>query len=204
MELDLSQLSQGVRYKLLTSLVIPRPIAWVTTNNEDGSCNAAPYSFFNVLGNEPPIIAFGPGFRPDGTLKDTLRNIERERVFVINMVDRTLTEAMHQSAAPFAPGDSETQALGIATEPAATVDVPRIAASKVHLECRLWDILHIEGNRVVIGTVLHMQVAEGLLEPETYHIRKGAFDAVGRLQGPGQYTTCREQFDLGRFPAPKK
>jgi len=203
MDLDFSALDQSTRYKLLTALVVPRPIAWVTTLDEKGRVNAAPYSFFNVLGNRPPIVALGPGSRPDGSPKDTPRNIAARKEFVVNLVDRASAEAMHNSAAPFASGVSETEALDIQTEPSASMETPRIASCKVQLECSHWGDVEIEENLVVFGIVKHLHVEDGLVDPETHRIEPGAFEGVGRLQGPGWYSTTSERFDLGRFPRAK-
>lgn len=202
MDIDLSQLEQGHRYKLLTALVVPRPIAWVTSLNADGSINAAPFSFFNVMGNRPPLVALGPGDRPDGSIKDTPRNIAERGHFVVNLVDKELAELMHKTAAPFEAGRSETEALGIETEPSTTIETPRIKACKVHLECKHWGTVMVEQNRVVFGIIEHMHVRDGLVDSETYRIEPGAFEGIGRLQGPGWYSTSADRFDLGKFPAP--
>ncbi len=200
MDIDLTTLKQSARYKLLTSLVVPRPIAWITTLNEDCSVNAAPYSFFNVLGNRPPLIAFGPGDKPDGTPKDTPDNIARTGHFVVNLVHDRVADAMHRSAAPFPKGQSETTALKLELKPSTTISTPRIAACKVHLECEHHSTMKIEENRVVFGIVRHLHVRDGLVDAETLHIRPGAFEGVGRLQGPGWYCTTKDSFDLGPFP----
>lgn len=200
MDVDFTSLSPKVRYKLLTALVVPRPIAWITTLNGDGKVNAAPYSFFNVMGNRPPIVAFGPGDRPDGSRKDSERNIEERREFVVNLVHPSVAEAMHHSAAPLDPDTSETEALELETEASQSVEIPRIAACKVHLECKYWGTIEVEQNRIVLGVVKHLHAADGILDPTTHHIAPGAFEAVGRLQGPGWYCTTGEQFDLGAFP----
>lgn len=199
-DIDFSELSQAHRYKLLTALVIPRPIAWVTTLNDDGSVNAAPYSFFNVLGNKPPLVALGPGDRPDGQIKDTPRNIAARGHFVVNLVDRAMAEAMHRSAAPFPAGVSETSALGIELEPSSTLATPRISGCKVHLECSHADTIYVEQNRVVFGIIRHMHLKDGIVDPQTFHVDAGAFEGVGRLQGPGWYCTSDSRFDLGKFP----
>ncbi len=200
MDLDLEQLSQGARYKLLTALVVPRPIAWISTLNENGAVNLAPYSFFNVLGNRPPLVAFGPGYKADGSNKDTPAHIARTGEFVINMVDRSLAERMHASAAPFDVTVSEAAELGIELTPSVSIDVPGVAQSKVRLECRHERTLEVGENQVVFGIIKHMRVADGLIDPETLHIAPGAFSGVGRLQGPGWYCTSDVQFDLGAFP----
>lgn len=200
MDIDLKSLKQGERYKLLTALVIPRPIAWITTLNEDDSINAAPFSFFNVLGNLPPLVAFGPGERRDGTLKDTHRNIERRKHFVINLVSERVADAMHRTAAPFPPGVSEVEALGLEVEPSHSIATPRLAACKVHLECTYHSTVTIEENHVLFGIVQHMHLRDGILDPTTLHMRPGAFDGIGRLQGPGWYCSTKDRFDLGSFP----
>lgn len=202
MDLDLKSLSQSVSYKILTALVVPRPIAWVTSLDQDGRVNAAPYSFFNVLGNKPPLVAFAPGDRPDGVPKDTARNVKLTGEFVVNLVDREAAELMHATSAPFPPDVSEVEALGLETLPSVRVRTPRLRVSKIHLECRHWGTLEIGGNRVVFGLVEHMHVPDGLLDPTTYHVQPGAFEGIGRLQGPGWYCTSGDRFDLGRFPSP--
>jgi flavin reductase (DIM6/NTAB) family NADH-FMN oxidoreductase RutF len=200
MDIDLQSLRQNERYKLLTALVVPRPIAWITTLNEDGSVNAAPYSFFNVLGNLPPLVAFGPGERRDGTLKDTQRNIECRKNFVVNLVSERVADAMHRTAAPFPPGVSEVTALGLETEPSHSVETPRLAACKVHLECSYHSTVRIGENHVVFGLAQHIHARDGILDEKTLHMRPGAFDGVGRLQGPGWYCSTKDRFDLGSFP----
>lgn len=200
MDIDMTALKQSARYKLLTSLVIPRPIAWITTLNENDSVNAAPYSFFNVLGNRPPLVAFGPGNKADESPKDTPQNIERTGHFVVNLVHDRVADAMHRTAAPFPRGESEVEAIGIELEPSTVIATPRIAACKVHLECEYHSTIEIEQNRVVFGIVRHLHVRDGLVDEETFHVRPGAFEGVGRLQGPGWYCTTKDRFDLGSFP----
>lgn len=200
MEIDLTSLPQNVRYKLLTALVVPRPIAWVSTLNLLGRVNLAPYSFFNVLGNQPPVVALGPGRRSDGTNKDTPSHIERNGEFVVNMVDPELAEAMHRSSAPLAPEQSEAELLGLAVAPSTTIQTPGVVASKVRLECVHEQTLKVGENQIVLGFIRHMHVADGVLDPDTLSLQPGAFVAVGRLQGPGRYCTTADQFDLGRFP----
>lgn len=203
MDLDLTTLSQGVRYKILTALVVPRPIAWVTSVDAEGRVNAAPFSFFNVLGNKPPLVAFAPGDRPDGSPKDTARNVKLSGDFVVNLVDRECAEVMHASAFDFPADVSEVEALGLETLPSTKVRAPRLAISKIHLECRHWGTLEIGGNRVVLGIVEYMHVPDGLLDPETFHVQPGGFEGVGRLQGPGWYCTSADRFNLGRYPSPE-
>src|ERR1700679_2543446 len=126
MQLTLSELPPGKRYHVLSSLVVPRPIAWVTTLNEDGQVNAAPFSYFQLMGENPPLVVLGIGRRHDGSAKDSFRNIRRAKEFVINIVTEANAESMNLCATDFPPGMSETTALGLKTEPSALVKPPRL------------------------------------------------------------------------------
>jgi flavin reductase (DIM6/NTAB) family NADH-FMN oxidoreductase RutF len=107
---------------------------------------------------------------------------------------------MHATAAPFSPETSEVEALGLSTVPSVAVLPPRLAVSKVHLECRHFRTLEVEQNHIVIGLVRHLHVADGIVDPETHRILPSTFEGVGRLHGPGWYATTRDRFDLGPFP----
>src|SRR3954452_22339407 len=127
MDLDLTGEHADRAYPILASLITPRPIAWVTTMSPEGAVNAAPFSFFNVLGADPPILGFAPGDRDDGTPKDTARNIRLTHEFVVNLVDEKLAEQMNRTAASFPYGTDELEAAGRATAPSTIVSPPRIA-----------------------------------------------------------------------------
>lgn len=114
-------------YEILASLITPRPIAWVTTLGPEGVVNAAPFSFFNVLGANPPIVGFCPGNHADGTAKDTARNIRSSHEFVVNFVDEKTAEAMNRTAATLPYGVSEIQSAGLTTASSSVVKPPRIA-----------------------------------------------------------------------------
>jgi len=200
MDIEMDRLSSGASYKLLTALVVPRPIAWISTLHLDGRVNLAPYSFFNVLGNRPPVVAFGPGYKTDGSTKDTAANAERSGEFVINMVDPSLVAPMHQSAAPYPADVSEAELLGIEMVASHTLRTPGVRASRVRLECAFERRLVIGENQILFGLVRHMYAEDGLLDPQTLHLAPQAFTGVGRLQGPGWYCTTSDQFDLGAFP----
>src|SRR5208282_2630373 len=135
MEFDLEGKYADRAYALLASLVTPRPIAWVTSLSPDGVVNAAPFSFFNLLGANPPILGFCPGDRDDGTPKDTARNIRLSHEFVVNLVDEQLAEAMNKTAASLPYGVSEITSAGLSTAPSSVVKPPRIAESPASLEC---------------------------------------------------------------------
>src|SRR4029453_5960720 len=141
MELDLEGRHASRAYAILAGLVTPRPIALVTTVNAEGKINAAPFSFFNVLGAEPPIVGFAPGDRDNGTPKDTARNIRSMHEFVVNLVDEAIAEAMNCCAASLPYGENELVHAGLTSTPSSTVGPPRIAEAPASLECTQWGTL---------------------------------------------------------------
>jgi len=199
MQLDLAHDDNPIAYKVLTALVTPRPIAWVSTRNEDGSVNVAPFSFFNVFGVNPPLLIFNCGNRPEGGPKDTALNVEREKEFVVNLVDETVVEAMNQSAAALPYGESELDLHDCTPAPSVDLRTPRVAEAPVSLECRLHQIEQIGGNRLIYGLIGKIHVRDGLLDPETKYIDPPSYRPVGRMQGPDGYVYCRERFAL-RWP----
>jgi flavin reductase (DIM6/NTAB) family NADH-FMN oxidoreductase RutF len=201
MKLTLSELSAGQRYHVLSSLVVPRPIAWVTTLNEDGQVNAAPFSYFQLMGENPPLVVLGIGRRPDGSAKDSFRNIRRTREFVINMVTEENAEAMNQSATPFPPDVSEVAALGLETEPSAVVKPPRLAIAPAQLEARELQTLLIGGNQVVMGEVLVAHIRDEFIERESLKVLTEKMGMIGRMQGGQEGGYCRtgEPFHMKRL-----
>jgi flavin reductase (DIM6/NTAB) family NADH-FMN oxidoreductase RutF len=198
MELDLEGKDAGRAYALLASLVTPRPIAWVTTIDADGVVNAAPFSFFNVLGADPPIVGFCPGDRDDGTPKDTARNVRLTHEFVVNLVDEPVAEAMNQTAASLPYGQSEITAAGLTTRASSVVRPPRIAESPASLECAEWGTLQIGDNRLIIGLVKRIHVRDDLFNPETRRIRSENLHLVGRMASPHGYCRTRDRFEMRR------
>ena len=198
MELDLEGQYADRAYALLSSLVTPRPIAWVTTLGPDGVVNAAPFSFFNVLGANPPILGFCPGDRADGTPKDTARNIRLTHEFVVNLVDEKVAEAMNRTAASLPYGVSELQGTGLTTAPSSVVKPPRIAESPASLECTEWGTLQIGGNRLIIGLVKRIQVRDELFDPKTARIRSELFQVIGRMASPHWYCRTSDRFEMKR------
>ena len=198
MTFDLDALPQRDRYKLLSALVVPRPIAWVTTLGEDGGVNAAPYSFFNLMGTAPPVVAFGPD--DAGGVKDTARNVRRAGRFVVNVVDEAVADAMHRTSGPYPPGASETERLGIETAAVPWGDVPRIADAPAALACREHTTLLIGQTRVVLGVVEGLYVRDDLVDADRHRIDQDALRALGRLGG-GLYARTREHVDLGPRPS---
>ena len=198
MEFDLQGEHQRSAYKLLAGLVTPRPIAWVTTQDAEGRVNAAPFSFFNVFGTQPPILGFAPGNKSPEIPKDTARNIRRTGEFVVNLVDEDTAEAMNLTAAELEFGESEITHAGLTTVPSMTVKPPRIAESPVALECTEWATLEIGRNRLVIGVVQRLIVRDGVLDPESLLVDPEVFRPIGRMQVPSGYCRTRDQFDMQR------
>jgi flavin reductase (DIM6/NTAB) family NADH-FMN oxidoreductase RutF len=199
MHYTFAELPAGAGYKLITGVVVPRPIAWVSTLNEDGTVNLAPYSFFNVLGSDPVVVAFSPGNRSDGQPKDTARNVTRQNEFVVNMVSAELAGAMNISATDFPPGLDEAGVAGLALAPGRLVAVPHVQASPAALECRVLQVLTVGRNRIVLGEVLGLHIRDGMMShPERHYVDSARLDLVGRMGGLGGYTHTRESFELGR------
>jgi flavin reductase (DIM6/NTAB) family NADH-FMN oxidoreductase RutF len=204
MEIAMDDLSAGDRYKVLASLITPRPIAWVTTVDGLGRVNAAPFSFFNVFGSSPPLVAFAPGNREparDGrpaVPKDTARNIRETGEFVVNLVAPETVAAMIETSASLAEGESELEAAGLAAAPSTLVKPPRIAESPVAFECVEHSTLEIGHNRLVLGIVRHVHVADGLLDPESYGLDQSKWTPVGRMASPDWYCRTSDLFEIDR------
>ncbi len=204
MDIDLEKLKPSDRYKILASLITPQPIAWVTTIDGLGRVNAAPYSFFNVFGSNPPLVAFAPGNKEsarDGhaaIAKDTARNIRENGEFVIHLVPGNLAEAMVATSASLPEGVSELEAAGLSTAPSLTIKPPRIAECPVALECEEHQTIEIGANRLVIGIVKHIFAQDGLLDPTNYRLDQKDWTPIGRMASPDWYTHTKELFEIER------
>ena len=186
------------RYKILCSLVIPRPIALVTSISEVGLVNAAPYSFFNVFGDTPPIIALGLHRRPERTLKDTTANIHATREFVINLVDEALAEAMSITAIDFPPEVGEIAAAKLALVPSTDVKVPRIASAPAALECRWVHSVSFTADReLLLAEVVRAWTRDGVMD-DKFNVDFAAYQPVGRLYY-NLYTRKPEVFEMQRI-----
>jgi flavin reductase (DIM6/NTAB) family NADH-FMN oxidoreductase RutF len=197
-DLDLEHEYADRAYPLLTSLVTPRPIAFVTTLSPEGKINAAPFSFFNMMGSNPPICAFAPGDRDNGTPKDTAINVRATHEFVVNLVDEAIAEAMNQCAASLPYGENELAHAGLTTAPSTVVKPPRIAESPASLECTEWGTLQIKGNRIVIGLIKRLHVREELFDMEKKRIRNEKYHVIGRMAVPHWYCRTRDRFEMIR------
>ena len=200
MEFNVSQLSVRDRHKLLSALVLPRPIAWVTSISSTGQVNAAPFSFFNLMGSDPAIVVLGIGNSDRGAdqLKDTARNIETVKEFVIQLVTESLVGKMNQTATDFPSGVNELEMAGLTPAPSVQVKPPRIAESPVHMECRHVSTVDIGNTRVILGEVIQLQVADLYLDAATKHIDSGKLGLVGRMHGGGWYARTTDLFELDR------
>jgi len=198
MELDLEKEFADRAYVLLASLVTPRPIALMTTINAAGRVNAAPFSFFNLLGANPPICAFAPGDRDNGTPKDTALNVRATHEFVVNLVDESIAEAMNRCAASLPYGENELEHAGLHAVPSSLVKPPRIAESPASLECIEWGTLQIGGNRVIIGVVKRLHLRDELFDAEKIRVRSEKFQVIGRMASPHWYCRTRDRFEMIR------
>ena len=170
------------RYKLLISFVLPRPIAWITTIGPTGVVNAAPFSFFNVFAEDPPLIVVAINKRPDGRLKDSWTNIERTGEFVVNLTDEPLARAMHESSGDFPPDMGEPDYLGLKTAPSVDIKAPRLADAPWALECKIWQVLNVKDDRqLVIGEGVRFHVRDELWDPKAMRVLMDKYHPIGRM-----------------------
>jgi flavin reductase (DIM6/NTAB) family NADH-FMN oxidoreductase RutF len=200
-----SSLKAREAYDLLTSLIVPRPIAWVSTRDEGGHVNLAPFSFFTGLGSDPPLVTLGISDlaaregRPART-KDTLRIARETGVLCINLVEEHDAERMNASSGEYPPDVSEAATLGIETVPCESIPCVRIASSRAALECRLVDV-HVYGRatkvNLVVAEVVSFTLDDALVEPGTKHASPTSTRPIARL-GQTFYAKLGERFSLVR------
>jgi flavin reductase (DIM6/NTAB) family NADH-FMN oxidoreductase RutF len=194
--LRLSEIAPRERYKLLIGLVIPRPIAWISTRSANGVANCAPFSFFNVFSEEPPLCVIGINPRSDGAMKHSLKNIRRTGEFVVNLVDEATANALHVSSYEFPEEESEFAKTGLNEARAALVQHPRIAEAAACLECRVERLIEVSGTRqLVVGEILLVHARDGIIDPQTKRISEELYRPIGRLFA-NRYCTTRQRFDL--------
>jgi flavin reductase (DIM6/NTAB) family NADH-FMN oxidoreductase RutF len=195
MHIDPSQHSTRDNYKLFTNIVVPRPIAWVSTLNQSGTVNLAPFSFFNAVSSEPLLVMVSVGTRGDDSNKDTANNIRSNGEFVVNMITEELMNAMNISAADFPPEQSELDAAGLHAAPSIKIKTPRIAESHANLECTLYKELAIGSNSLFFGEVQMFHVARQLVDQK---LRVQGFAPIGRMGSPSNYCRTKDWFELAR------
>jgi flavin reductase (DIM6/NTAB) family NADH-FMN oxidoreductase RutF len=193
---DFAKLSGRDKYKLIIGTVIPRPIALVTTVDENGIVNAAPFSFFNALSGDPAIVAIGVENKANIDLKDTGRNIRLTEQFTVNIVDDAMVEAMNTCAVAFPPDVDELEMAGLTAVPGVHVRCPRILQSPAALECKRYLTLAVGKSReIILGEVLAAFIRSDSVDPESKHIDQVRMKAVGRMGGH-DYASTKEQFTL--------
>lgn len=182
MEYAVADLSHRDRYKILTSFVLPRPIAWVTTLGPTGIVNAAPFSFFNVFSEDPPLCMFAVNARPDGRVKDTFANIQRTNEFVVNLADESLARAMHETSRDFPPDVSEPNYLGLNLAPSSRVAPPRLADTPWAMECKTWQIINVNDDRqLIMGEGLSFYIRDELWDPKAMRVHMDKYHPMGRM-----------------------
>lgn len=185
-------------YKLMTGLVVPRPIGWIGTADAEGRPNLAPYSFFQCIATNPPVVLFSAGVT-NGHEKDSLVNARTTGEFTYNLVDASTAEAMNRSAAALDRGVSEFDFAGLTPEPCEAIAAPRVAEAKASFECRVQQIMELGEapltHAVVFGQVVRVHVDDDVLDGTRVDFAK--LDAIGRLAG-NWYSTTRDQFDITR------
>jgi len=196
---DMERLDPESCYKILTATVTPRPIAWVTTVSQDGIVNAAPYSFFNVMGHEPPTVVLGLLRGPQG-FKDTATNILATGEFVVNLVSEANAQAMNVTCMDAPPEVDELVCAGLTALKSEKVKPPRIAQSPVSFECRiLGSLVTGPSQTIVIGRVVCAHVDErAVLDRVRCHIDTPALQLIARMHGSGWYARSNDLFQMAR------
>ena len=191
-DVDFTAIGEYERYKLMASLIVPRPIAFVTTVDPQGVVNAAPFSMFCMLGEEPPLLLVSLNRSADSR-RDTARNIESSGEFVVHMVDEALTEAADRCAEKLPHGVSELEAVGLSTRPSQKVVPPTIEAAPVAFECVLHETLLTESREIVIGRIVSLHTRDDLIDTDAWRVRLADYAPVARF-GASFYTTTRDRF----------
>ncbi|MGH2581340.1 MAG: flavin reductase family protein [Anaerolineales bacterium] len=205
MEINPADIPASALNKIILGSVVPRPIAWVSTVNEEGWANLAPFSFFNAVCYRPPTLLFCPGIRAsDGGVKDTYMNIKATKEFIINVVTEDNARAMVLSSTELPSDVNEFEFAGLTPVLPSIVSAPRVAESPINFECKLDRIIEIGDGRpgsgwIVIGEVVHIHISDSVLLPD-YKIDIKALKPVGRLSG-ANYTYVRDIFEMKRQPS---
>ncbi|MDA9425427.1 MULTISPECIES: flavin reductase family protein [Bradyrhizobium] len=182
MDYAASDLTPRERYKVLTSFILPRPIAWVTSVGPTGVVNAAPFSFFNAFCEDPPLCMFAANRKPNGQDKDTFLNIQRTGEFVVNIADEPLAKAMHESSGDFPPEVGEPDYLGLKLAPSTKIAVPRLADAPWAMECKLWKLIDInDDRRLIMGEGVHFHIRDELWDPEAMRVHMDRYHPIGRM-----------------------
>jgi len=198
------KLNRKDRYKLMIGSVLPRPIAWVSTMDESGNLNLAPFSYFTAVCTEPMTLLFCPGILPNGEKKNTWRNIEKVPEFVVNICNEETAVAMNLSATVLPYGQSEFEWAGVTPVPSKLIRVSRVAEAPISFECKLQRIVTISdqpgGGAAIFGEVQTIHIRDDIYQDG--YIDLEALRPIGRLAGAG-YTRVNDIFEMQRVPAPE-
>ena len=200
LSIDPSEEAPANIYKLMVGAIVPRPIAFVSTLDERGVRNLAPFSFFSAVCSRPPTVLFCPGIRASTREgKDTLKNVLATKEFVVNIVSEEIAVQMNQTSAEVGPEVDEFELSGLTPLASLIVRPPRVAESPVQMECKLREVVRISdqpgGASIVIGEVLRFHIREDLID--NFRVDPDRLKAIGRMGGP-TYSTTRDRFDMER------
>ena len=196
MEFRADSLTTLERYKILTGFIFPRPIGLVSTRSENGIANCAPFSWFNALCEDPPLLVLSFNARTDSKMKHTLANILRTGEYVVNLADEAIANGMHVSSTEFPETVSEFDEAGFSQAPCSMVEHPRIAEAPVSFECRLFKRVEVGPTRdIILGEVVYIHSRDGLIDPASKRVSESEYWPIGRLYGT-RYCTTRQRFDL--------
>jgi flavin reductase (DIM6/NTAB) family NADH-FMN oxidoreductase RutF len=197
---DLETIPTREAYKLMVTTVVPRPIAWLVSQDKAGVVNAAPFSFFNCFGDKPPVIGIGIGPNPDGTPKDSLKNIQETGQFTVCMVSEATAEAMNVTAIDFPPEIDELAAAGLTAVPSSKVAPPRIGESPAAMECETFQLVPVGHHTLVLGRVVALHVRDDcVLNAEKFYIDTPRLELIGRMHGRGTYTRTTDTLEINRI-----
>lgn len=196
MHFDVDAVPGSTTYKLLVGLVAPRPIALITSMDEQGRLNAAPFSAYNYLCTDPPIVGVGVTNRPSEHFvpKDTARNIRRTGEFVVNVVTEDIAEKMNLCATDFPAEMSEVEIAGFTTASSLKIKVPRLAEAHAALECREYTTMEIGRSRIILGRVVNIYVEDRYVDPAGPYVHAEELHSIGRMNGLGNYVRTRDAF----------
>ncbi|WP_052954979.1 flavin reductase family protein [Microvirga vignae] len=199
MKIDIRSLGANDQYKVMSSVVVPRPIALVSSRSPAGIDNVAPYSLFNMFGEDPPVVILGLQDHHDRRIKDTTLNIVETGEYAINLVDEGIANAMNICATEFPEEINEADMAGLTLAPCDLVKASRVVEAPVTLECKRIALVQVAPQRkIAIGEVMMMHVRDGLMDPDTLRIDIDAYRPVGRLFA-SLYTRTRDRFEMKRL-----
>jgi flavin reductase (DIM6/NTAB) family NADH-FMN oxidoreductase RutF len=197
---DFERLNAAERYKLLLATVVPRPIAWISSADADGSVNVAPFSFFNVFASDPATVGIGIGSRAAREPKDTRANIRAREQFVVNLVPYALAQQMRVTSIAFPKGHEEHKEAGLELVASERITVPRILGAPISMECQLMQEVILGEFGLVLGRILVVHVSDNaVIDADRQYIDSAKLDLIGRMEG-GWYTRPTERFEMPNIP----